>query len=455
MIFKNTIKTILVFITFISFYSFSFAQNSNQISEGSIEKVEISISPRTGSFIEGSNFEVPIIINTNSQSIKKIDIKVNYDKDRLSIVDPSGIKSIIGSWDHLPSYDNYKGILSYEGSIPEGIVTESGLLGTIKFKAISSGSAIININQSSSVILNDNLNTKASIDYGRAEYSIIKKVSDGPTIFSETHPSESKWYNNNSPIVSWQKNIGINGYSFELDNKPFTVPDNIVDSEDTTTSFNNLSDGLWYFHIKENKNGAWGTTGHFLIKIDTIPPAEFTPEENSFSASTILSGRSLVSFFTTDNLSGVDHYEIGTIDKSQPITEAPVFVEATSPYQVPVLKDSTLKVIVRAIDKAGNLQQGYIDITSSINFERIIKNNWLALVFLFIITLMVSYFIKNKINPLKHPDLFNTLESDIKNYVDKRNEINERSLIEKEKIENLERDLDKLKGNIESEIKNI
>ena len=87
-------------------------------------------------------------------------------------------------------------------------------MGTIKFKAISSGSAIININQSSSVILNDNLNTKASIDYGRAEYSIIKKVSDGPTIFSETHPSESKWYNNNSPIVSWQKNIGINGYSF-------------------------------------------------------------------------------------------------------------------------------------------------------------------------------------------------------------------------------------------------
>lgn len=430
-------------------------QQTNTDTLKSTPRVEVQFSPRIATFIEGSTFEVPIIINTNSHSIKKINIKVNFDKDKLLVIEPSGIRSIIDSWDHLPSYDNSKGFLSYEGTISEGVVMESGLLGTIKFKAISLGSAVISIDSDSNIILNDNLDSKSMIDYGRAEYNIIKKLSDGPTIFSETHPLNNKWYNNSSPIVSWYKNIGIDGFSFELDNKPFTIPDNVIDSVDTTTSFNDLNDGLWYFHIKEKKNGAWGTTSHFLIKIDTFPPAKFSPEENSFSASTILSGRSLISFFTIDNLSGVDHYEIGTIDKNQPLTEAPVFVEATSPYQVPILKNSTLKVIVRAFDKAGNLQEGYIDIGPSINLEKTLKDNWLIIVFIILIALMVSYFIKNKINPLKHPDPFNVLENDIKNYVNKRNEINEKNFIEKEKIENLEKDLDKLKGDIDNEIKNI
>ena len=55
-------------------------------------------------------------------------------------------------------------------------------------------------------------------------------------------------------------------------------------------------------------------------------PADFKPKAEYLVAATIMVERTLVSFLTTDNLSGIDHYEVGVIDKSQPATESPVFL---------------------------------------------------------------------------------------------------------------------------------
>lgn len=448
---KIKIFCLLFFVSFI----FSLTINAQTSDIEDAKYVEVFLLPRTGSFSEGSTFEVPILINTNAASVNGINIKINFDKDYLLIVEPSGGKSIVGFWAESPSYDNTLGTVNYIGTIPGGIVTESGLIATITFKALSYGQAQISISPASKISLNDGLQTNAVLDLGRAEYNILKKLSEGVSVFSETHSSQVKWYNNNSPVVSWQRDAGVDGFSFELDNKPFTVPDNIINSNETTKSFENLTDGLWYFHIKANKNGAWGTTGHFLLKIDTVPPAEFTPKVNNFLASAILSGRTLVSFFTTDNLSGVDHYEVGTIDENQPISQAPVFFEAGSPFQVPILENSILKVIVRAFDKAGNTREGYLEVGPPFMIWKFVKNNLLLLVVLFVILiiLLAYYLMKYKINRLKNPSTFSTLESDIKNYLYKRKEVQERDIIEKEKIEILEKDLNEIKAEIDKEIK--
>jgi Cohesin domain len=416
------------------------------------EHIEISLSPRSGSFVEGSTFQVPVLINTNNRSIDGIDIKINFDKNKFSIVDPSGGKSIIGSWTESPSFDNTQGIITYIGTIPEGIVTQSGLVATITFKAISSGTASIEINPTSKISLHDELGTTAVLDLGRAEYSILKKTSEGVSVFSETHPLENKWYNNNSPVLSWKNDVGVTGFSFVLDNKPFTIPDNTIDTTENITSFNELTDGLWYFHIKAIKNGAWGTTGHFVIKIDTAPPAPFNPVVNNFSASAILSNRTLVSFFTTDNLSGIDHYEIGTIDTNQPISQTPVFIEMSSPFQVPI-SESSINVIVRAIDKAGNIREGYLAVGSAPMILKIIKNNLLLVIIILftIITLIGMYLWKHRV---KYSGTLTTLETNLKDYVLKRKEINERNVFEKDKIEALEKELENAKLEIDKEIKN-
>jgi hypothetical protein len=338
------------------------AQTLNIDASKLLAHVSVSLSPRSGSFEEDSTFQVPIFINTENRSINGIEVRVNFDKNKLSIINPTGGTSIIGVWVEPPSFDNTRGTASYVGVVPNGITTESGLVGTITFRAISIGNAVVSIASSSKILLNDGLGTEAQVDLGRAEYTILAKAPEGVQIYSETNPIQSNWYNNNTPTISWIKDPGITGFSFILDNKPNTIPDNTIDGNETIKTFESLPDGLWYFHIKADKNGVWGTTGNFLLRIDTTPPAEFKPQINFLAAATILADRTLVSFFTTDNLSGIDHYEVGVIDKNQPPTESPVFVQAESPFQVPLSAGGKLQVIVRAIDKAGNVRDESVDV---------------------------------------------------------------------------------------------
>ena len=358
---KKRVFWILVFSFFVAPF-FIQAQTVNVDASQLLAHVEVSLSPRSGSFVEGSTFQVPILLNTKGRSINGIEIRINFDKDKLSIINPSGGTSIIGVWVEPPGFDNTLGTASYVGVVPSGITTQSGLIGTITFKANVPGQAVVSISSTSKILLNDGLGTEAQVDLGRAEYTILAKAPEGVQIYSETHPIQSDWYNNNNPVLSWVQDPGVTGFSFSLDNQPNTIPDNVVDTVATTKSFETLPDGLWYFHIKAYKNGVWGTTGHFLIQIDTSPPAEFKPEVNYLEAAAILSQRVLVSFFTTDNLSGVDHYEVGVIDKNQPPTESPVFVQAESPFQVSLTPNGRFQVIIRAIDKAGNVRDESVDV---------------------------------------------------------------------------------------------
>lgn len=366
-----------------------------------LPRVSVSFAPRQASFIEGSTFEVPIIIDTQGARINAIDLRINFDQDKLTIIRPSGGKSIVGIWVEPPAYDNSRGTASYSGVVPDGIITNSGIVGTITFRARSSGTAVVSIRRDSSILLNDGLGTEASLDFGRAVYEIIPKPPEGVRIFSETHPDQSKFYNNNSPVILWEKDPGVLGFSFLIDDKPFTVPENNVSTAETVQAYQNLGDGLWYFHIKAYKNKVWGTTAHFLLKIDTTPPAAFTPKVEYALAAAALVERVLISFFTTDNLSDIDHYEVGVIDKGQPVTVSPVFVHAESPFQTPLPPASGFRVIVRAVDKAGNVRDASTDVKPPLMISRFVgeyKFYVIGGVFLVItLTLVMRYFIGHRV----------------------------------------------------------
>ena len=363
--------------------------------------VSVSFAPRSGSFVEGSLFEVPIILDTQGASINTIDLKISFDPERLVVVRPSGGKSVVGVWVEPPTYDNVRGTMSYSGVVPSGIITNSGLVGTIAFRAVGTGPAIVSIREDSSVLLNDGLGTEASLDFGRAVYQIIPKPPEGVLVFSETNPDQSKFYNNNSPVLSWELDPGVLGFSHAIDDKPFTIPENKISTTATAQAYQNLGDGLWYFHIKSYKKDAWGTTSHFLLKIDTTPPAAFIPKIEHVLAAVALIERTLIVFSTTDNLSGVDHYEVGIIDKGQPVTVSPVFVHAESPFQASLPRASSFLVIVRAVDKAGNVRDASIDIKAGLLMERLVNEYllYILLGILLVVTLpqMTRYIIGHRV----------------------------------------------------------
>ncbi|MDQ3015052.1 MAG: hypothetical protein M3Q73_04265, partial [bacterium] len=104
-------------------------------------------------------------------------------------------------------------------------------------------------------------------------------------------------------------------------------------------------------------------------------------------------GRALVSFVTTDNLSSIDHYEIGIVEQTSSTDVSPAFVQTESPFVLPLTTTDGSRVIVRAFDRAGNVQDISVTVSTPILLVGFIKSNlvWI-LVALLATILMIMIF---------------------------------------------------------------
>lgn len=317
------------------------------------------LSPSTGTFLVGSAFDVSVFVDTAKNNINAVRVDIKFDPQKLQITNPATGKSFISVWVAQPTFSNSEGTISFQGGTPDpGINTSSGLVSTISFRAIAPGKTIISILDSSQVLLNDGLGTDITGSRGKAIFDIALPPPEGPKVFSTSHPDPNRWYKNNNPKFDWEKEEGVSEFSYSLDQDPHGVPDNTPEGNSTAASFNDVGDGLWYFHIKARKGDVWGGTSHYLVQIDNSPPAVFKPVfDPKFKIPDIFLKNPVVSFLTTDAFSGIDHYEVKVVNLSND-KEAKVefLVEAVSPYRLPISESGEYEVIVKAYDNAGNWQ---------------------------------------------------------------------------------------------------
>ncbi len=375
-----TLTCLMVFFSFLP--NFVYAQSN--IDGGTKNNVQMYVSPRNGSFVVGSVFDVGIYIDTKNSSINALDLKVNFDPKKLAVAKPSGGTSIFGIWVEPPTYDNVKGYIKMSGVIPEGIVTSSGLITTMSFKVLASGTSNISIDPVTNVYNNDGIGSKANVSFGRSVLLFTNPMNEGLTINSDTHPFEDNWYNNNNIVFTWDNTYESTGYSFILDGNPKTVPVNEVSTMKNTTSYTGISDGTWYFHIKSKDAATWGLPADYKVHIDTTPPEKFKPTINTITSD----GRNeyLLLFNTTDALSGVDHYEVGVLRNSRDKNALPVFIQTESPYVLPTDGIENITVVVKAFDGAGNVTQ------SSTSLYPDKKNWYIAGLFVLVFILLILHY---------------------------------------------------------------
>jgi hypothetical protein len=353
-----------------------------------LPKAEIFISPRSGNFLVDSTFDAPIYLNTKGNNINAVSVKLSFDPRKLSIIKPSGGKSIFGIWVEPPSYDNAKGTASLVGLIPGGIVTSSGLIATVTFKVLIPGETNVKITDYSSANLNDGLGTDVRLSLGGAFYTLTPKTPEGVSVYSDTHPLEDRWYNNNSPFIKWDSPLSVDGYSIALDSNPGTIPETVINTNNSFISYENVKDGVWYFHVRAKVKGVWGNTSNFQVKIDTSPPAKFTPQVKTVEDSN--TKKYLVSFISTDSLSGVDHYEVGSVDQGEGNIASPIFIETESPYLVPTVSSNMIKVFVRVFDTAGNMQESEVNLYPGFTFWQTVKGYSLYILGFIILLLLLE-----------------------------------------------------------------
>ena len=318
------------------------------------------LSPQTGTFFVGSTFDVSVFVNTNENNVNAVKIDLKFDPKKLQIASLTAGKSFIAVWISQPTFSNIKGTAAFRGGVPSpGINTSAGLVSTITFRAIQPGEAVVFILDSSQVLLDDGKGTNILTSVGRGVYKIIIPPPEGPKVFSPTHPDQNKWYSNNSPTLSWEKEPGVADFSYSIDDSFYGVPDNISEGDYSSVSYADLEDGIWYFHIKAKKGNVWGGITHYILLIDTTSPATFTLSFEPALRSPVMTSKTpVVSFITTDSLSGLSHYELKLIDltKAPEKKETKFFIEAFSPYQLPLLDTGEYEILVRAFDRALNWQ---------------------------------------------------------------------------------------------------
>ncbi len=313
------------------------------------------LSPNNGTFDVGSTFNVSIFVNTGDQKVNAVKVELKFDPKKLQIAKPTTGKSFISIWIAPPSYSNKEGILTFQGGIPTpGINTSSGLVSTVTFRAIAPGDTKLYFLNASQVLLDDGYGTNVLNSLGDGNYTISILPPEGPEIFSPTHPDLNKWYKNNNPTFSWNKEEGVTDFSYSLDNDSRGVPDNISEGDKISVSFSDLKDGIWYFHAKAKKGNIWGGTSHYVILVDSTPPASFVIKVDPSEKTDV--AKPMVSFFTTDSLSETEHYEVKVVDITigREDKKDSFFIETSSPYQLSSLEIGKYMVVVRAYDRAGN-----------------------------------------------------------------------------------------------------
>lgn len=331
-----------------------------------VNAATLKISPSSGTFTVGDTFVVGLYIDTEGDTINSINVKLLFPQNKIQLVSSIGGRSIINIWVNQPNFNNSTGVIKFAGGILNGINTSNGLVIKLRFRIKQPGNAIIKIDTSKTkIMLNDGFGTDVFSKAYNGVYSFIMSPPAGPVVVSKTHPDQGKWYNNDSVELSWSGDLN-SSFSYILDDNPFGSPDNISEGNKNSIIYNNLSDGIHYFHIKEFKNNLWGGITTFVMHIDKTSPAKFDVDVNPSTRTTYDSPSFY--FFTTDNISGISHYEVALINMhknshipyanailNQPNNESPLFIESQSPFIFKNLKPGKYSFVVKAYDLAGNL----------------------------------------------------------------------------------------------------
>ncbi len=321
------------------------------------------LSPSAGTFSVGQTFSVSVYTSSSDQAMNAASATISFSSDRLEVSSVSKNGTIMSLWPVEPNFSNGSGAINFEGIILNpGYTGATGKLLTVNFKAKAEGEARVAIS-AGSVLANDGYGTNIVTGLGSATYTLIAEgvpppappaavgMPAAPTVTSSTHPDQNAWYANNDSEFSWGLPAGVTGVNVFGDQEPYTNPGTRSDGVFSSYSYDDVEDGVWYFHIRLLNAKGWGGITHFKFQIDTAPPS--SPVVTLIDGEETDNPRPRVSVVSEDATSGIAFYRL-TVDAGAPIEVKPEEISSENPYVLPPLEPGPRRLTVEAVDQAGN-----------------------------------------------------------------------------------------------------
>ncbi len=341
-----------------------------------VSAAEMSFSPATGSFDSGKEFSVKVLVNPGVDSVNAADGQILFDKDVLSVSSVTKDGSAFSLWTADPAFSNSAGTIDFSGGTPTAF-SKSGTVITIKFKGKKVGDAKLSFAKGS-VLAADGKGTNVYTKGGEATYAIKEAAAApppepaaepeaageafggsppiAPTINSATHPKAENWYGTSTVKMDWKVPPDVTSIRWLFSSKEDEKPTQVLKADVSSSTQTGIADGVWYFYLQYKNEAGWGEVGKRKIMIDTVQPLAFDVGllDQGDNANT-----PKFSMKTTDELSGMDRYEIyigGTQVGS--VKDA----DLTDGYLVPPQEGGVQKVLIKAFDKAGNIRESEKDL---------------------------------------------------------------------------------------------
>lgn len=322
------------------------------------------LSPASGNYAAGSNFSVAVKVNTGGAPINAAEGVLLFDPDYLEVksIKKGGTFTL---WTTEPNVALSAGRISFGGGVPNpGYTGSAGTIIAVTFKARAAGSTQITF-ASGAVLANDGIGTNILSGKTGGTYTLITEkpapepsapTKDTPPalqIISLTHPDQNQWSNNGNAEFSWTLTPDIMGVSFVFDQNPETIPGNLSDGLFDKKTFQNISEGVWYFHLKLKNKEGWGSATHYKTQIDKTPPLPF--EAKILEGNMTKNSQPILLFETRDELSGISHYEIKIGDGDAFTVSSDIALH--NPYKMPRQAPGLHLISVYAVDRTGNKQE--------------------------------------------------------------------------------------------------
>lgn len=328
----------------------------------------LGLSPANTTVDIGSTISETIIASSADQALNAVSGVISFPRDLLQVVSISKTNSILSLWVQEPTFSNVDGTISFSGIVPNpGYTGGRGQVFSVQFRGKKAGIASVTFS-SPQVLANDGNGTDILISSSPATISIVAPspalvptvvASPAPQpspetatdllarITSSTHPDQTQWYKLPHAIFDWTNAQGVSAIRLSYDENASGKP-TVVYNDPISHKEIDLTDGISYFHVQEKGSSGWGPIASYRVQIDTVPPLPFSvlfPNGTTTPSGTLISAV----FTTSDELSGVDHYQVAVDGKEFTVTTD----EGKKPYVVSADPGPHM-LSVRAYDKAGN-----------------------------------------------------------------------------------------------------
>ncbi len=340
----------------------------------------------------GEKITVEFRVDSEGVSFNAAQAVVRFPKDTLEVVSVDKTGSAFNFWLEEPNFSNTDGIISFIGGTPYGVSGGSIQILKVVFVAKGSGSGIITLadaaitasDGSGTNILSKTVDAAFAVTAEKEtpsapEVPATPEAPAAPVVLAPTqivrtpvptgklplkpvlkvplYPDDIEWSNLTSQFnVSWDLPADITGVSTALNQQPVFLPrksEGLFDNKD----FAALLDGAQYLHVSFRNNIGWGPAAHYRLAIDTQPPLgfEFAVVEGEATDNPAPT----LQFKTNDALSGLKEYQLRIGDGD--LIKIPA-AEFAGSFKLPLQAPGEKRVLVRAVDQAGNSIENSIDI---------------------------------------------------------------------------------------------